>query len=146
MNLKFEVQTKIKKPIAEVYDAVYDNKKLSGYFTTGGSSSPLDEGKKILWKFHDVPDEGYVNVKQSIKNEIIVLECENSEKVMNKVELKFESLDATSTMVRIKESGWQQESQASIDESYSHCMGWTQMLCSLKVYVEYGKNSRQFFF
>jgi hypothetical protein len=36
--------------------------------------------------------------------------------------------------------------QESLDESYSHCQGWMQMLCCLKVYVEFGKNLREFFF
>jgi uncharacterized protein (UPF0297 family) len=34
MELKFQVQGKIKKPVTEVIDAVYNPKKLSGYFTT----------------------------------------------------------------------------------------------------------------
>ncbi len=52
MNLKFRVQAKIKKPVEEVYDAVYDPKKLSKYFTTGGASGPLDEGTEVVWDFH----------------------------------------------------------------------------------------------
>jgi len=43
MELKFTVMTKIQKPIAEVFDAVYNPEKLSGYFTNGGASAPLDE-------------------------------------------------------------------------------------------------------
>ena len=41
MELKFKVQTKIQKPVAEVFDAVYSPEKLSGYFTNGGASAPL---------------------------------------------------------------------------------------------------------
>lgn len=48
MDLKFEVYSKIKKPIKEVFDAVYNPKKLSGYFTTGGASAPLNEGVSYL--------------------------------------------------------------------------------------------------
>jgi uncharacterized protein YndB with AHSA1/START domain len=36
MELKFQVYAKIAKPVAEVFDAVYDPRKLSAYFTTGG--------------------------------------------------------------------------------------------------------------
>jgi len=41
MELKFQVQTKIQKPVAEVFDAVQNPEKLSGYFTNGGASAPL---------------------------------------------------------------------------------------------------------
>ena len=36
MELKFQVQTKIQKPVEEVFDAVHNPDKLSGYFTNGG--------------------------------------------------------------------------------------------------------------
>ena len=36
MELKFKVQAKIQKPVAEVFDGVYNPTKLSTYFTTGG--------------------------------------------------------------------------------------------------------------
>ena len=47
MELRFTVQIKIQKPVNEVFDAVYNPKKLSGYFTTGGSDGPLDPGKTV---------------------------------------------------------------------------------------------------
>lgn len=53
MELKFKVQTKIQKPVAEVFDAVYNPSKLSGYFTNGGASAPLDEGTTVEWAFAD---------------------------------------------------------------------------------------------
>jgi uncharacterized protein YndB with AHSA1/START domain len=40
MDLRFTVQAKIKKPIEEVYEVIYNPKKLSKYFTTGGASGP----------------------------------------------------------------------------------------------------------
>lgn len=53
MELKFEVQGRIAKPVDEVFDAVYNPDKLSGYFTTGGASGPLDEGVTVTWDFAD---------------------------------------------------------------------------------------------
>ena len=74
MQLKFQVHTKIQKPIAEVFDAVYNPTKLSGYFTTGGASAPLDEGTTVIWRFADYPGEGEVTVKKVVPNEQIILE------------------------------------------------------------------------
>lgn len=67
MELKFEVQAKIKRPISDVFDAVYNPNKLSGYFTTGGASNPLEEGKEVTWDFHDFPGAFPVQVKQNQK-------------------------------------------------------------------------------
>jgi uncharacterized protein YndB with AHSA1/START domain len=146
MELRFEVQAKIKKPIADVFDAVYNPKKLGVYFANGGTSGPLDEGRTVTWKFAEFPGPFPVHVKKVIKNEKIVLEWANTKtsKALF-VEVSFEALDKNSTLVRIKESGWK-ENQESLDESYSHCKGWMQMLCCLKVYAEDGKNLREFFF
>jgi uncharacterized protein YndB with AHSA1/START domain len=74
MELKFEVYAKIRKPIAEVFDAVYNPEKLSAYFTTGGASGLLDEGKSVIWDFADHPGAFPVIVKQIVKNDKIVLE------------------------------------------------------------------------
>ena len=146
LDLKFEVYAKIRKPIEEVFDAVYNPKKLSGYFTTGSSSDTLDEGKDVTWDFHDFPGAFPVHIKRTIKNEKIILEWANSEGNDNQVEMTFEALDRHSTLVKIKETGWKNQIQKSLDESYSHCEGWMQMLCCLKVYLELGKNLREFFF
>ena len=51
MELKFTVQAKIKKSLEEVFDAVYNPKKLSKYFTTGGASGALDEGAESTMGF-----------------------------------------------------------------------------------------------
>jgi uncharacterized protein YndB with AHSA1/START domain len=37
MDLKFKISAHIARPVAEVFEAVADPKKLSGYFTTGGA-------------------------------------------------------------------------------------------------------------
>jgi uncharacterized protein YndB with AHSA1/START domain len=57
MELKFEVQTKIQKPVEEVFKAVQDPDKLSGYFTNGGACAPLTEGTTVEWAFEDTPGE-----------------------------------------------------------------------------------------
>jgi uncharacterized protein YndB with AHSA1/START domain len=146
LNLKFEVYSKIKKPINEVFDAVYNPKKLSGYFTTGGASAPLNEGTSVTWDFADFPGAFPVHVKKVIMNEQIILEWANNEGRNNRVEMNFEALDPNSTLVKIRESGWSKMEQKSLDASYGNCMGWTQMLLCLKVYVEYDKNLREFLF
>lgn len=147
MELKFTVHAKIKKPIEEVFDAVYNSKKLSKYFTTGGASRSLDEGVEVMWDFHDYPGSFPIYVVENIKNQRIVFEWASAaEDHRLTVQIDFEVISEDSTLVRISESGWTKEEQSSLEESYSNCHGWTQMLCCLKVYLEYDKNLREFFY
>ena len=145
MELQFQVQAKIRKPIAEVFNAIYDPKKLSVYFARAQATGPLDEGTKVMWEFSEFPGAYPVYVREVRKNERILFEWENTKTAkLLRVEMIFEKLDENSTLVKIRESGWR-EDQESLDESYHHCAGWMQMLCCLKVYVEEGKNLREFF-
>ena len=145
MDLKFKVQIKIQKPVAEVFDAVHNPSKISGYFTTGGASAPLDEGTTVEWAFADNPgDEKLkfpVQVKEVAKNELIVLGWEGAKGLDTTIEMEFEA-DGDDTIVRISETGWR-ETQADLDSSYLNCFGWSQMICALKAYVEYGINLRK---
>src|SRR5207244_12933117 len=84
MELSFIVQTKIQKPVNEVFDAVHNPKKLSGYFTTGGSDGPLDQGRTVVWKFDDAGNEVItvpVKVQKVVPNKLIQFSWEASEGV-----------------------------------------------------------------
>ena len=148
MDLRFQVQTKIQKPVNEVFDAVYNPKKLSGYFTTGGASAPLDEGKTVTWEFADYPGAFPVHVKQVVPNKLIVLEWQaagsEKEPYNTRVEMRFESLDPNNTLVSISEGGWK-ETEEGLKSSYDNCGGWMQMSCCLKAFLEYGINLRKGF-
>jgi len=100
-----------------------------------------------MWDFHDYPGSFPIYVIQTIKNQKIVFEWASAVETNRlKVEITFESIGEDSTLVKISESGWTNEGQASLDESYSNCQGWTQMVCSLKTYLEYDKNLREFYY
>lgn len=157
MELKFTVQTKIQKPVAEVFDAVHNPSKLSQYFATGGASGPLEEGTTVIWKWADFPGDAPVQVKKVVPNRLIEFEWTAGEGTMDdqgnlqvksypdmvcRVEMSFEALDDRSTLVRITEYGWP-ETQKGLELSYGNCQGWTEMSCCLKAFVEYGINLRK---
>jgi uncharacterized protein YndB with AHSA1/START domain len=146
MELKFKVQTKIQKPVAEVFDAVYNPSKLSGYFTNGGASAPLDEGTTVEWAFADNPgDEKHkfpVKVSRVIPNELIELSWEGAKGLFTKVEMQFDADGPDETIVRISETGWR-ETQDDLNSSYLNCMGWSQMLSAMKAFVEHGIDLRK---
>src|SRR5688572_11324682 len=140
MELKFKVQAKIQRPLAQVFKAVQDPDQLSRYFTTESASGPLEQGATLTWRFADFPDDVIVQVKKVVTNQLIVLEWKAADGDYNtRVEMKFERLDDNSTLVIISESGWK-ETQKGLESSYSNCEGWTQMACCLKAYLEHGIN------
>jgi len=159
MDLRFTVQTKIHKPVSEVFDAVYNPKKLSKYFTTGGADGPLDEGKTVMWSFNDngnkIPPFP-VKVKKMVRNKLIQFSCEAGEGVYEPktgsmptgagydtlVEVSFEPLNANETLVKIVEGKWR-PTKGGLQGSYQNCQGWTHMSMCLKAYLEYGINLRK---
>ncbi|MGI6854722.1 SRPBCC domain-containing protein [Mesorhizobium sp. 1B3] len=146
MSLGFRISGRIGKPVAEVFDAVVNPTKLSGYFTTiGGASAPLTTGTTVTW-WGDVP----VEVDEVTKDKRIVLRWDASVQegepaYKTRIEMNFEALDDGGTMVTIAESGWR-EGENGLEKSYLNCGGWTQMLCSMKAYLEYGINLREGFY
>ncbi|MFI0842641.1 SRPBCC domain-containing protein [Mesorhizobium sp. IMUNJ 23232] len=143
MSLGFKISGRIAKPVDEVFDAVVNPKKLSGYFTViGGASAPLVEGTTVTW-FGDIP----VEVDEVMPNERIVLRWDaggpaGAPTYKTRIEMKFDALDEDATMVTIAESGWREDENGR-GKSYLNCEGWTQMLCCMKAYLEYGINLRE---
>ena len=145
MELKFQVQAKIRRPLTEVFDGVYNPGKLRTYFTTGGASGPLDAGTTVMWAFADFEDGRSfpVYVKEVVPNHLITFEWEGEGGGYNtRVEIKFETLDASSTLVSISESGWS-ETESELRASYGNCSGWMNMADCLKAYLEHGINLRE---
>ena len=141
MDLKFQVQLKIQRPVAEVFDGVVNPTKLSGYFVQK-ASGPLREGTTVQWTFAEVPGDHDIVVRTVVPNEKIVFEWGSAEGGYNTtVEMSFVPLDATTTMVRISESGLR-ETPAGLAASYDNCGGWMHMALCLKAYLEHGINLR----
>lgn len=157
MELRFKVSGRISKPVEEVFEAVVDPKELSQYFTTGGAKGRLETGATVYWDFHDFPGAFPVEVVKVEKNREIVLRweandgspteepgCEPATGGYNTtVTMTFEPLDeGRRTLVTIAEEGWKQTPNG-LSASYGNCQGWTQMLCAMKAYKEYGINLRE---
>ncbi len=154
MELKFKVSARIARPVAEVFEAIADPTQLSNYFTTGGARGRLETGATVTWDFADFPGAFPFEVLEVERGRKIVLRWEANEGVpegeapvvdagyFTTVTIDFEPLDGgTRTLVTISEAGWR-ETQTGLKASYGNCMGWTQMLCALKAWVEHGINLR----
>jgi len=146
MELKFRIQTKIQKPLEEVFDAIQNPAKITQYFATESASGPLNEGAKVIWRFADYPGDVPLSVTKVIPNNLIEFEWEAMDGGYDThVEIQFESLGPEETLVSISEGTWK-ENQKGLDASYGNCYGWMQMSCCLKANLEYGINLRKGFF
>lgn len=147
MDMMFNVFAHVSRPVAEVFEAVADPAKLSHYFTTGGAQGRLETGATVTWDFHDFPGAFPVEVVEVVPNEKIVLQWKANDadapaEYMTTVTMTFEPLDGdTRTKVGISEQGWR-ETESGLKSSYGNCMGWSQMLAALKIWVEHGINLR----
>jgi uncharacterized protein YndB with AHSA1/START domain len=151
MELKFKVSARIAKPVEEVFEAVADPAKLSRYFTTGGARGRLVTGATVTWDFHDFPGAFPVEVVEVQPNRKIVLRWEANEGAPDggdpivgystTITMEFEPLDDGRTLVSVSEEGWR-STPGGLKASYGNCMGWSQMLCALKVWMEHGINLR----
>ena len=145
MPYEFTVGGRIAKPVAEVFEAVADPRKLSGYFTTGGAQGRLETGATVTWDFHDFPGAFPVEVVEVVANEKIVLRWEAATGGFTTVTMTFADTGDGRTLVRIHEAGWG-ETPADEKAAFGNCEGWTGMLCAMKVFVEHGINLRQGFY
>ena len=141
MDLKFQVQLKIRKPVAQVFDAVVDHRKLSGYFIET-ATGPLAPGVTVMWKFPEFDESFPVTAREVVKDERVVFEWGSAVgEGLNAVEIVFKPLDGGNTLVQISETGWP-ETQAGITASQGNAGGWMHMLAAMKGSLEYGINLR----
>ena len=142
MDAKFEVQLKIRKPVAEVFEAVVNPAKLTGYFLQT-SSGPLAEGSTVTWKFAEVDQTYDVVVGQVVKDKTIVFDWPSDVPGggSTHVQMIFKTLDADNTMVQIREGGWP-DTAAGSKASHGNAGGWMHMMCCLKANIEYGIDLR----
>ena len=148
MNLEFSVQARIAAPVDEVFEAVADPDQLSHYFTTGGAKGRLETGATVTWDFADFPGAFPVEVVEAEPGRHILLKWEANDRApdgnayQTEVRIAFEALEGKRTQVTISETGWR-ESESGLKAAFGNCMGWSQMLCALKAWVEHGINLRE---
>ena len=140
MSRNYRVQTKIKRPLADVFDAVVSSEKMKQYFIDGASSD-LVEGETVTWRW-DHYGENPVVVRKVVTNELIELAIDSKEWDKTKddayevlVIFEFEELD-DGTMLSISEQGWKTDADG-LKGSHDNCEGWTHMTMCLKAYLEH---------
>jgi uncharacterized protein YndB with AHSA1/START domain len=145
MEPTYSVFIIVGRPRHDVFEAVADPKELSSYFTTGGASGRLESGATVTWDFADFPGAFSVHVIDVVPDEKIVFNWKANEPGADydlEVTFRFTNVDESRTKVEVEEAGWR-DTEAARRASYGNCMGWSQMLCALKMWVEHRINLRE---
>lgn len=140
MTLQSQVQLKIRKPVAQVFDAVVDHRKLAGYFIAVGSG-PLVAGTTVTWTFPELDEAFPVSVRDVVPHERLAFTWGSMTGGENSVEFVFTPMNGEETLVQVTESGWP-ETPEGVKASQGNAGGWMFMLSALKGYLEYGINLR----
>ncbi len=145
VSRNYTVQTKILRPVADVFDAVVSSERMKKYFIDGASSD-LVEGKEVTWRW-DHYGENPVSVRKVVENKLIELAIDSREWDKTKDEayevlviFEFEELE-DGTMMSISEQGWKTDADG-LKGSHDNCGGWTHMAMCLKAYIEHGIDLR----
>jgi uncharacterized protein YndB with AHSA1/START domain len=142
MARNYTVQTKILRPVAEVFDAVVSSEKLCRYFTSQASSD-MTAGSEVRWRWDHYEIELPVMVDKIVENKLIQLTLDSevwkktvTESYPVKVIFEFEELEDGHTMLSISEEGWKTDADG-LRGSHDNCGGWTHMVMCLKAWIEH---------
>ncbi len=145
MSRNYTVQTKIARPVADVFDAIVSSDRMKRYFVNGASSD-LVEGKTVIWRWNHYGEHPVI-VRKVVANELIELAIDSKEWDKTKDEayevlviFEFEQLE-DGTMLSISEQGWKTDADG-LKGSHDNCGGWTHMAMCLKAYIEHGIDLR----
>lgn len=146
MARNYTVQTRIMRPVAEVFNSIVSKEKMMKYFVDGASED-LREGATIKWRWNHYGENAVV-VKTIETNKLIVLTIDSFEWDKTKDEsydvaviIEFEELDEGGTLLSISEDGWKTDADG-LKGSHDNCGGWMHMAMCLKGWLEHGIDLR----
>lgn len=128
-----EAQMLIRKPIAEVFEAMA-NPEITTNFWFTKSSGRLETGKTIIWEWEMYGVSAEIKVIEMIPNEKIVFEWQQPART---VEFKFEDIDGKATYFTAKETGYTESGNDLLHVIRDSTGGFTTVHDGLKAYLEH---------
>lgn len=137
--LEIKTVIQITRPAFEVFDAIIQPEKISGYFLQE-SSGPLETGKTVEWKFPEFDERFPVKVVDVVEDRYVAFYWggENGDTL---VEIRLRDGKESATVVTITE-GKMEYSEAALKWLKGNTEGWANFLACLKAYLEFGINLR----
>lgn len=140
-KLKIKTALQISKPSQEVFEAIVDPQKMSGYFIAQGSGR-MEEGKEITWIFPEFDEEAGIEVVEVTPNEYVSFQWEGAKGKSLLVEMTLLDMPGNSTLLRITE-GEMENDEIGLKWLAQNTEGWANFLACLKAYLEHGINLRK---
>ena len=129
-------QMRIRKPVAEVFEAFIDPSITKNFWFTK-SSGKLEVGKTVTWEWEMYNVSTRVVVKEIQKNKKIIIDWDEP---VTTVDFDFKSLSDGSTYIFIKHYGFAQTGDELIDAIRDSTGGFTTVVDGLKAWLEHGIN------
>jgi len=141
-NQMLEIKTaiQISRPANQVFEAIVDPEKMSGYFISK-SSGRMEAGKILTWRFPEFDLEFPVRVDKTEPGKIISFYWDTDGQELL-VEITLTTKKNNSTLVNITEKE-RKNDEAGINWLKGNTEGWANFLACLKAYLEYGINLRK---
>lgn len=137
--IKTDIQ--ILKSAHEVYEAIVDPAKMSGYFIAKGSGR-LEDGKTVTWSFPEFDFEFPVRVVKTEIDRFVSFHWDAEDGKELLVEITLAPRSAMATVVTVTEKKME-NNEAGIKWLAQNTAGWAGFLACLKAYLEYGINLRK---
>ena len=138
-RIRAKVQMGILRSASEIFDAIINPEKMSKYFISG-STGRMESGKTLTWTWEDFEGEHEVKIGKIEKDKVVSFEW-NGSGVNCVVVITLEPKGENQTLVKITESEWPADYKGA-NQCMGQVEGWTNFLCCLKAYLEYGINLR----
>jgi uncharacterized protein YndB with AHSA1/START domain len=140
-KLEIKAGLKILKSRDEVFEAIVDPKKMSGYFISS-SSGRMETGKTLIWQFPEFDMQFPVRVEKVEPPTSVAYYWSDPDGAETKVEFTLNAVDDNSTLVSVTEKS-RENDEKGIDWLRRNTEGWANFLACLKAYLEYGINLRK---
>jgi uncharacterized protein YndB with AHSA1/START domain len=131
-----KAQLLIRKPVADVFEALIDPAITSRFWFSKGSGR-LETGKRIRWDWEMYGVHAEVDVKAIETNKRILIEWNGPENPTS-VEWTFEDNGGNATFVVVKNWGFKGDADKVMAEVIDSTGGFTFLIAALKVFLEHG--------
>lgn len=129
-------QMLIRKPVAQVFEALVDPAVTSRFWFSRGSGR-LEAGKRVRWDWEMYGVSAEVEVKAVEANERILIEWNGPENPSS-VEWRFEPRGEDRTFVTVENRGFGGDAEKRVAAALDSTGGFSFLLAGLKAYLEHG--------
>lgn len=131
-----KAQMLIRKPVAQVFEALVDPAITSRFWFSKGSGR-LEAGKQVRWDWEMYGASADVDVKAIEENRRILIEWDGPDNPTS-VEWTFEPQGDDQTFVIVKNWGFAGGAEQAVAAAIDSTGGFSFLLAGLKAYLEHG--------